>query len=58
MVTVRRAVRTLIVPNNTRLAFWPVIATLACVPIAAHIARSGGNSRSSVQSVNNSTSPA
>jgi hypothetical protein len=31
---------------------------LACVPIAAHIARSGGNSRSSVQSVNNSTSPA
>src|SRR4051812_35494598 len=57
MVIVRRAVRTLIAPNRTRLAFWPVIATLACVPIAAHIARSGGNRRNSVQSVNNSTSP-
>ena len=25
MVTVRRAHHTLIVPNNTRLAFWPVM---------------------------------
>ena len=34
----------------TNLAFAPVIGTVACVPLTAQAARSGGNSRSNVQS--------
>src|SRR3954467_15667935 len=58
MSTTRCAVRRLIAPNSTRLAFAPVIGTVACVPLRAQAARSGGNNRSNVQSQHSSTSPA
>ncbi|EIM30704.1 hypothetical protein MicloDRAFT_00006070 [Microvirga lotononidis] len=45
-----------IAPNSTRLALRPVIGTRACVPLSAQVARSGGNSRSSVQSRHSSRS--
>src|SRR5829696_3704924 len=57
MSTTRCVVRRLIAPNSTRLAFAPVIGTVACVPLRAQVARSGGNSRSNVQSQHSSTSP-
>ena len=46
---------------DVEMAFYvllPVIGTVACVPLRAQAARSGGNSRSNVQSQHSSTSPA